>query len=542
MEEAVLRFRELVISASGWKRLAWAFGAGMLSVLAMSPFYLSPILFLTFPVFVWLIDRPVAGDEWGLSAARSAAVVGWWFGFGYFLAGLFWIGEAFLVEAEKYAYLIPFAVTLLPFGLAFFFAAAAGLARLFWRPGFARVIALAIALTVFEWLRGHIFTGFPWNLLGYALTWPLPLMQIASIFGVYGLTPLAVGIASAPLVVAADYRARAPGGAGAWHGIFAAAATILAIITFGLLRLSAPPAPNADGVKLRIVQPSIAQREKWIPANQGRIFKEHLDLSQRNSHGERDSLTGITHVVWSEAAMPFLPLEHPEAIAAIAETLPPGSHLLAGGLRLAKEEQGNGRHVFNSLIAFDSEGTAAAIYDKNHLVPFGEYLPFSQWFRLIGLRGLVEMRGAFESGPEPRPLLSAPGLPPVGALICYEAIFPGDVVQGRERPAFLLSVTNDGWFGNTTGPRQHFHQARVRAVEEGLPLVRAANNGISAVVDAEGRIMNKLDLNVRGTIDAPLPGARSPTHYARWGDWIVFFELSFLVGLLVLSNVRALPK
>jgi apolipoprotein N-acyltransferase len=497
---------------------------------------------LTFPVFVWLIDRPVSGDEWGLSAARSAAVVGWWFGFGYFLAGLFWIGEAFLVEAENYAYLIPFAVTLLPSGLAFFFAAAAGLARLFWRPGFARVIVLAITFTVFEWLRGHMLTGFPWNLVGYALTWPLPLMQIASIFGVYGLTPLAVGIASAPLVVAADYCARVPGGAGAWNGVLAAAAMILAILTFGLLRLSAPPAPSVEGVKLRIVQPSIAQREKWIPANQGRIFNEHLDLSQQNSHGQWDGMAGITHVVWSEAAMPFLPLEHPEAIAAIAETLPPGSQLLAGGLRLAKEEQGSGRRIFNSLIAFHSDGSTAAIYDKSHLVPFGEYLPFSKLFRLIGLRGLVEMRGAFESGPEPRPLLSVPGLPPVGALICYEAIFPGDVVQGKERPAFLLSVTNDGWFGNTTGPRQHFHQAHVRAVEEGLPLVRAANNGISAVVDAEGRILKKIDLNVRGTIDAPLPGARSPTLYARWGDWIVLFELALLTGLLLLPQVRALPK
>lgn len=527
-----------VMRAKGWRAYGIAYLAGALSVLAMAPFFVSPILFLTFPVLVWLIDR-TAGEH--LSFRRSllvAASYGWWFGFGFFTAGLFWIGEAFLVEAEKYAFLIPFAVTLLPAGLSFFFAAAAALARAFWRPDWSRIAVLALTLTLAEWLRGHIFTGFPWNLLGYALTWPLPLMQSAAIFGTYGLTPWVVMLACLPLVVAADAGAGKRYARNKWHGVWASGFSIVAFFVFGLWVLSYPPAADVSGVKFRLVQPSILQREKWVPENQRRIFREHLDLSKQNSNGAWDNLAGITHVVWSEAAMPFLPLEHPEALTAIADALPEGVHLLAGGLRLAKDGTNSDRHLFNSLLAFDDEGKTAAIYDKNHLVPFGEYLPFSPIFRLIGLRGLVEMRGAFDSGAVPRPLLSLAGLPPVGALICYEAIFPGDVVEGNERPGLLLSITNDGWFGNTTGPRQHFHQARVRAVEEGLPLVRTANNGISAVVDAEGRVTAHLDLNVRGVVDANLPRAREATIYARLGDAVMCLEMAALLYFIVALRRR----
>jgi apolipoprotein N-acyltransferase len=304
------------------------------------------------------------------------------------------------------------------------------------------------------------------------------------------------------------------------------AAILLVMAIYGAVRLAAPEPPAVQGVRLRLVQPSVPQREKWRPENQGAIFRDHLELSQRGPEGHSGGLDGITHIVWPEAAMPFLPLETPEALAAIAAMLPSGTHLLSGALRIAADagEGQAARRVYNSLLLFDAEGRLSGTYDKNHLVPFGEYLPLRVVWRAFGLRGLVEMRGAFEPGPVPRPLLDVPGLPPVGALICYEAIFPGDVVQGKERPAMLLSVTNDGWFGNMTGPRQHAHQARVRAVEEGLPLVRVANNGISAVFDADGRIVGRLGLNVRGVLDTPLPGARPPTVYARFGDgtaWIV---------------------
>ncbi len=308
----------------------------------------------------------------------------------------------------------------------------------------------------------------------------------------------------------------------------AAAVIVAALILatgYGIARMAhAESAGAASAARVRIVQPSVPQREKWMPDKQGEIFKLHLDLSRTGRDGGKDDLAGIGLVVWPEAAMPFRPLEHPEALAAIADLLPAGSHLISGGLRLvelAAEPSSEGakiREAFNSLLIFDAEGRPAAIYDKIHLVPFGEYLPLQPLLESIGLQQLTKMRGGFTSGPRPRPVLSVPGVPPILGLICYEAIFPAAVIQGDERPGLLVNLTNDGWFGNTTGPRQHLHQARVRAVEEGLPLIRAANNGISAVIDAQGRVQAQLALNERGVIDADIPAAVPPPLYARWGD------------------------
>ena len=228
--------------------------------------------------------------------------------------------------------------------------------------------------------------------------------------------------------------------------------------------------------------------------------------------------------------MPFLPLDYPDVRAAIGRALPPGTFLITGALRAEPAPPGSPRprRIFNSILVFGEEGSLAGRYDKTHLVPFGEYLPLQSLLEAIGLQQLTRLRGGFDVGVTPRPLLYVPRLPPAAPLICYEAIFPGTVVQSAERPALLLNVTNDGWFGDTTGPRQHLQQARVRAVEEGLPLVRAANNGISAAIDGYGRILARIELNARGTIDVALPVALSPPPYARLGDTI-FFAL-WLVG------------
>lgn len=506
-----------------------AFISGGLSVLAMAPFFVWAVLFLTLPILVWLIDGAVARSsksqelvDTRLAAlrARSAAVAGWWFGAGYFLAGLFWIGEAFLVEAERFAWLMPFAVMLMPAGLALFYAAAAAAAALVWRPGIVRVLAVALAFSAAEWLRGHILTGFPWNVLGYALTSPLPLMQSAGLVGIYGLTFLAVLIFTVPLVALAD--------AGVEHGRLrgSIAAALLAILplpatwAYGSARLAEPPPAPIDGVRLRLVQPSVPQRDKWRPERQRDIFFDHITLSQQAPDGSFDGLAGITHVVWPEAAMPFLPLDTPAALQAIGHMLPEGTRLLAGALRAddSVSPSETQRRAFNSLIAIDSEGRPSAIYDKVHLVPFGEYLPLQPVLERIGLQKLVGWRGGFSVGRSPRPLFEVPGLPAVGALICYEAIFPGTIVEPGRRPQALINVTNDGWFGVTTGPHQHFHQARVRAVEEGLALIRVANNGITGVIDASGRVLAHLGLNERGVIDTNLPGPMPPPLYARFGD------------------------
>lgn len=494
----------------------------------MAPFFLAPVLLATLPVLVWLIDgagpypKPVSLPGLGLTRqAWRAGVAGWWFGFGYFVVGLYWIGEAFLVEAETFAWLLPFAVTLLPAGLALFVGLATFLARLAWCGGLARILVLAVSLALAEWLRGHILTGFPWNTLGYALTYPLPLMQTAGVLGIYGLTLCTVLIFAAPLALWADAgrKAHLPTLALA---LSSAIVPLLMLVGGGIYILKRQPISVDDSIRIRIVQASIAQREKWLPEKQGVNFERQLDLSRRNPSGVQDDLAGITHVVWPEAAMPFLPLDHPEALAAIGRLLPPRTHLISGAIRLQRPPAGSDapRQAFNSLMVFGAPrgNLSAAIYDKIHLVPFGEYLPLQGFLESIGLQQLTRMRGGFSAGPAPRPLLSIPGLPRAGILICYEAIFPTEIVQGAERPGMLVNVTNDGWFGDSIGPHQHLHQARVRAVEQGLPLIRSANNGISAVIDSQGRILDKLDLNRRGVIDSGLPRIGPAPLYARYGE------------------------
>ena len=544
-------------TASFWVRGSIAFVAGALSVLAMAPFFLAPVMALTLPLLVWLIDTadvprippgetaPVVPSS--RDVLRRAAFAGWFFGFGYFVSGLFWIGEAFLVEAEKFAWLLPAAVTLLPAFLALFFAAAAAGARAVWRPGLARVVVLALALAIAEWLRGHILTGLPWNVLGYALTAPGAAIQGAAMFGIYGLTLVAVIALAAPLVSLSD-AAEAPSEklvvrAGA--GALVAVALLAPLLGYGAWRLGEASDDTVDGVKLRIVQPSVPQREKWQREKQREIFDLHLDLSRRNAGGLVDDMAGVTHLVWPEAAMPFLPLESPQALSEIAELLPDGTHLLTGALRAERPEQPVDQaeavpppraRVFNSLMVFNAEGGLAAVYDKIHLVPFGEYLPMQALLESIGLEQLTRVRGGFEVGRTPRPIIDVPGLPPLLGLVCYEAIFPAEVVQAQDRPAVIFNVTNDGWFGQTTGPYQHFHMSRVRAVEEGVPIIRAANNGVSAVIDAYGRVGPTLDLDVRGVIDTELPRHVEPPLYAIAGDFVFLALLALLAAALALSR------
>jgi apolipoprotein N-acyltransferase len=373
--------------------------------------------------------------------------------------------------------------------------------------------------------------------LGYALTWPVELMQSAAVLGIYGLTLAAVLVFGLPAILwsEAPGRGRLP-----WAAIAVALLPLLVAGALGRARLASAAAETVPGVKIRIVQPSVPQREKWRPENWARFFQDHLDLSGRNPAGAADHLAGVTHVVWPEAAMPFPPLDSPQALAAIGGLLPEGTVLIAGATRIewAAGVPRRPRRFFNSLLVLGKGGLLLSLYDKIHLVPFGEYLPrvLRPLLALIGMQQLAGRVG-FESGVSPRPLLNMPGLPGVVPLICYEAIFPAAVVQGEKgdqgRPGLIVNLTNDGWFGNTTGPRQHLHQARVRAVEEGLPLIRAANNGVSAAFDAHGRPLGQLDLNVRGVIDVPLAVALPPPAYARLGDAV--FLVAWLSGALLLG-------
>jgi len=528
--------RDHVTGCRGVFRIATAALAGAMSVLSLAPFFLWPILLLTLPVLVFLLDTAEECQSRRTALARAARD-GWWFGFGFFTAGLYWIGEAFLVEADKFAWLLPFAVTAMPAGLSLFFAAATAAARYFWRADIGRVVVLALALSATEWLRGNVLTGFPWNVLGYALTAPLALMQTAALIGIYGLTLVTVVALAAPLVSLSGRGGDGEQVRRAGRQIaMLSLAPLLLMAAYGTWRLSGEPVAPHPSAKVRIVQPSVPQRDKWKREKQREIFEDHLVLSRQNALRERDDLAGITHVVWPEAAMPFLPLATPEALTAIGEMLPDGVQLVSGALRL-EESRAEGtpatappvRRAFNTMIVFNADGLPLHVYDKIHLVPFGEYLPFQTVLEGIGLEQLSKMRGGFSSGVEPRPLLDVTGLPPVGALVCYEAIFPEEVAQGSERPGLFINITNDGWFGDTIGPHQHMQQARVRAVEQGVPLIRAANNGISAVIDADGRVLHALPLNARGVVDSSVPGSRPPPLYSRYGD------LSFLLIWLALA-------
>lgn len=521
------RLARNVILAWGWRRTALAFGAGALAALAMPPFGVLPVLAVSFPVLVWLLDgAPAAGGFW--RAVWASARTGWWFGFGYHLAGLWWVGSAFLVEAERFAWLLPAAVMLLPAGLALFTALGAGLARLLWRPGARRIVALSVGLTIGELLRGTVLTGFPWNLYGYALTQYAWLAQGAAYIGAYGLTLLTVLVMASPALLADDPRDTA----GRVAVPAAAGLALMCLALFGGWRLSGAEAGSVPLVRLRIVQPDIPQDQRFRAEARDDILARYAELSDKATSPERSGIRDVTHVIWPESAFPFFLIWDREALAKIADLIPPGVTLITGAARPDDPAPGRTQpRVFNSAYVIDHEGAITDTYDKVHLVPFGEYLPFQDRLEALGLEAITRQRGGFSAG-ERRRTLNVPGAPPAGILICYEVIFPGAVTAPDRRPQWLLNLTNDAWFGFTPGPYQHLHQTAVRALEEGLPVVRAANSGISAVIDPYGRILRSLPLGERGILDADLPRPLPATVFARSGH--VPLGVALLGGLLLL--------
>ncbi len=518
----------------GWRRLAVACLAGGLSALAMPPLHAFPVLFITFPVLVWLLDGAAEIDGRKGPALRAAFYTGWAFGFGFFFAGLYWIGGAFLVEAEVFGWALPFAVTLLPAGLAFFPAFACALARALWIPGPGRLIALALAWTIFSWLRGHILSGLPWNLVGYSLTGSPEIMQIVSITGIYGLGLFTVLLVSAPALLAdMDEQDRVS------HRRFfafplALTGVFVIIWSYGAYRLSQAGPGSVTGISLRLVQPNILQKEKWKPENRSAILDTMLELSDKATSPRHMGVGNVTHLIWPEVALPFLMLESAGARAAIAALLPDDTVLITGAIRREKATATAKERFYNDILVLDGEARLVAKYDKVHLVPFGEYLPFQGFLESIGFEQLTRQRGGFTPGRQ-RKSLKVGAAPPFSPLICYEIIFPGAVVSADTRPAWIINVTNDAWYGRTAGPYQHLHFSRVRAVEEGLPVIRNANTGITAVIDPFGRILGKIGLNLKGVIDSPLPKALPATIYSRYGDLILLF---FLAGFGLLTIYR----
>jgi len=537
-----------VFTGGGWRRRVVALAAGAVGALSLAPFDFLPAMFIAMTMAVWLVDaaaltgapgQPPSLREAG-RRARAAAALGWWFGFGYFVAGLWWLGAAFLVEAEEFAWALPLGVLGLPAGLAIFTAAGFGLAGALWSRGPVRVLTLAGALGVSEYLRGVLLSGFPWNTFGMAFGGHLLTAQIASVVGMYGLSVLTVAICAAPATLASPARPDAP--AHGWLSRFAPAGAALAALAglavFGYGRIPAGSGPQEPGVRIRLVQPGVSQDTtvfNWD--NREKILNQYIRLSEGQTPDAGLAPQGVTHLIWPESAFPFLLADHPEALAAIGDMLPPGAVLITGAARgEALAPGGRPQRFYNSMQVVNHDGKITAVYDKSHLVPFGEYLPFSGLLDSLGLRQFVHIPGGFTPG-APGGSLEVPGLPPVTPLICYEAIFPGFGPARGARGA-ILNVTNDGWFGHTPGPWQHLAQARLRAIEQGLPLVRVANTGISVVVDSWGRTNTFLPLGKIGYTDSTLPSALPPTAYAQSGELFFVLLLIFCFGCSALAGRR----
>jgi apolipoprotein N-acyltransferase len=495
---------------SGWRRHVAALLLGALAAASLPPVDMTPVLLIAFPGLIWLAD--------GNTGYKAAFGLGWSFGFGFFIAGLYWIAAALFVDIAQFWWLVPFAVAGVPAGLGIFtgcaLLASHALCRWLRLGGTGRVLALVVCWAGAEWLRGHILTGFPWNLIGYAWSGGFPgaiaMLQSASLVGIYGLSLITVLAAALPARLGDFSGRRLP-------PVIAAVLLIALPAAWGAYRLAQGPTEDMPDVTLRLVQPSIPQTFKNDPAQLLGNFRRLFALSTTPAE------TPPNAIIWPEdAAPPFLDRDG-GARQALAQAAPANGYVITGTTRTDPAPE-PAIHVWNSLVAIDHEGTIRAKYDKFHLVPFGEYVP---------LRGVLPIQKItpgtidFSAGDGPH-TITLPGLPPFSPLICYEAIFPDAVIDPAHRPDWLLNITDDAWYGVTSGPFQHLAIARLRAIEEGLPLARAGDNGISAMFDPYGRVTARLDLDAVGVLDVKLPKPLPPTFYSCVGD------ATFLGALLLI--------
>ncbi|WP_022702520.1 apolipoprotein N-acyltransferase [Pseudorhodobacter ferrugineus] len=489
----------------GWVQTGAAFGIGAVMASGQAPldFWRLALLGL-FAALLLIAGAPTAG---------AAAWLGLFLGAGYFLLALSWIVEPFLIEPEVYAWMIPFVLVLMPFGLGLFWAAASGAAHRLGQGHITRVLWLAILLTLAEIARGYVFTGFPWAMIGHIWI-DTPVVQFAAIFGASGLTALALFLAAVPAAFG-------------WRTAALPILMIAALYTTGDDRQS--PASPPDPAIVRLVQPNAEQHLKWDPERARLYFDRLADLSAMPSEKAPDL------VVWPETSVPYLLNEESGLLQAIGAA-GQGAQMAVGIQRVI------GNRGYNSMAIITPDGRVAQVYDKHHLVPFGEYIPFGDLaYRLFGITAFAAQQGAgYSAGTGAAVLDLGPRLGRALPLICYEAVFPQDLRAAPTRADWILHITNDAWFGTLTGPWQHLAQARLRAVENGLPVLRAANTGISAVIDARGRVVAALPLGVADFLDAPLPPPLPETPYARNGDLPIVLLLLGLAGLLLI--LRRLAK
>lgn len=500
--------------------LLLAFAAGVVGSYAMAPVNFWPLIFLSLSFFYVLYAQGL--NAWG------AALLGFFHALGYFMSGLWWIGNALLVEGNEFAWVWPISVIGLPTLLALFSGVAAGCAFIIASPRTAHgFLALIACLSLAEWTRGHIFSGFPWNMAGYAWGDTLPMAQAVSLFGIYGLSALTLFWAALGGYL---YIGRSP----ARHKtalLLVAALSLAGLFGYGALRLKNNPTAYDNSAQLQIVQPNIKQDMKWDPAEIVPNFEQHLKLSVQQTD---TSGAPVTVILWPETAVPPVMTDNETARDKIVKTLKTHdkhAYLVSGILQRTEEADGT-RHYHNSLGVFTKDGTMENVYSKTHLVPLGEFIPFQKY---IPIKPVVEFSG-FEPGDGPSNIVFS-DIPVFSPLICYEIIFSGDVVDRRakDQPRWIAAVTNDAWYGVSAGPHQHFQHAIFRAIEQGLPVARSANTGVSGLTDAYGRVLSKIGLYEEGVILSPLPTiSQNATPFSRYGNGLYLGAiLLLLAGCLI---------
>lgn len=489
-----------------------SFACGWLAVVALPPFNCLPALFFSFPLLLWLLHKS--------TSAKQAFSCGYFFGFSFFAFGLSWINRALLLDAASFGWLVP--IAFLASGLFFglFIAIPAALCWFFKTP-VARYMSFSALLIIFEWIRSFFLTGFPWNLFGTALVFSDHLLQAASVGGIYLLSLLTILAAGAPFLWFVRRKILA----------FIIPILILSgLLVFGYFKINQHPYTPSD-VTIRLVQPAIPQSLKWNPAVLEDNLNRHIKLSQL------PGFNNIDFVIWSETAFPFAIEADSYHRSLLQYAIPPRGRLITGALRYQSLSSEQPR-LYNSMFVLDSDNQISAYYDKSHLVPFGEYVPLQQYLP-DWIRPITKMIGTFSAGNGFKVIKYA-GLPSFGGLICYEVIFPHQVLAPNNKPQWLVNITNDGWYGDSAGPRQHLAAAKLRAVEEGITIVRAAGSGISALISPIGTIIDSLPLNQSGILDVKLPTElQFSTTYGRFGNTIPL-SLCFLILALALYNSRLL--
>lgn len=515
------RGEEFLRSLSGWRRHGAAAMAGAAMALGFPPFGLAFMPWLCLPALIFILR--------GAESAREAFAVGWMFAFGCMVAGMHWTAGSMFVDIASFWWAVPLAAAGLPAAFALYYGLASSVA---WRFGLARwdgALVFALLWFLADYGRGHLFTGFPWNLLGHVWSASLPILQTTSVFGIYGLT-LAMAIAAVlPAFVLSSSGCGAEG-----RRVFSPFSAVLCAAFVGLFAVAAiwgnhrlgdaEVLGSVEGIRFRLVQPNVNQGDKWKAEEREGIFRSLLSLS--GGEGAEDNPSPPTHVIWPETASAYYLAENLARRREIAAALPKEAILITGSIRRERLEGGL-TNYYNSVVAIDGKANLIAGYDKFHLVPFGEYMPL----RRLLPEGLTSLVGSDFSGGVGPYTMRVPALPPFSPLVCYESIFSGDVAEKGDRPRFLLNITNDAWFENTIGPYQHLEMARLRAIEEGMPLLRVANKGFTAIIDAYGRTVAQKRPDESGYVDGNLPfPASERTFFSEHGEiplWSFFSLCAF---------------